>query len=170
MSAIDDALQAIVQTQVRISIAEPIARVVKAAYLHVPEVETIANMLPCFTNTWQLTDVAPLPGPVVWESYSVNMRLHVAFARDPREMAARQAAQFMGAIVDAFVDATQPPRLDGYGGLKLIGEFDGVLRATCDTSKLRGGNPTFAVFGEENSPVRTIGLDLHLDLEFHHAG
>ena len=155
-----NAVTALVAVQESIALDDPPVRVRRAYAVAPPQMETIAAALPAWTNTWRFLNEVP-SGALRRRAYEINMRLHVALAASgDNSRATDLALRFLEAVHVAFGQKNA----DGIGGLTLVGDVGGVLVPTVSVATLRGtGGDTVAVFGEGS--VRTIGLDLVLDIE-----
>lgn len=159
MVTIIDAMHALVAVQEAIAITSPEPRTVKKAWPFVPpQNQVVTANMPCWTNAWDFVRETRHPSLRSLD-YTVNMRLHVgqATAGDNAKIA-ELALAFLPAVLTAFGQKNGA----GHGGITLAGVVSGAIVPTVTYQNIRGGSPTLGVFGDD---VRTIGLDLFLDLQ-----
>ena len=164
---IRDAIRAIVATQAAMEITAPKqVKVAKAWNYQPPQMETLVAALPAWTNSWDLVREEGSNAATRRRYYTVHMQLHVAQATNGDDsLAADIATAFMEVVHTAFGSRNAA----GEGGVTLYGDVAGVQQPTVSLHGFpRGGSPTLALLGD--GPVRTIGLDLFLDISIADGG
>ncbi|MCY4107885.1 MAG: hypothetical protein OXG11_02535 [Chloroflexi bacterium] len=139
------ALGRLVAIQGGLSITDPIAVSVGAAYKYVPRQSTTLPATPSWMNDWTLIREERHIDMRI-QFYTVHMQL---FVRDAdQDQAADVASAFMEKTVEAL-------------------DADVTLNGTVTRQSLRGGEPTLVSL--ERGGLSYIGLDLFLDLEMKEA-
>ena len=139
------ALDRLVVIQGGLSITDPIAASISAAYKYVPRQDTALPSTPCWMNDWTLIREERHIDMRI-QLYTVHMQL---FVRDADQ---DQAADIASAFMEKTVEAL---------------DADVTLAGAVTRQSLRGGEPTLVSL--ERAGLSYIGLDLFLDMEMKEA-